>query len=216
MPSSALAKLKNNLIDVDRLIEAHTALGTGQPGRHGLGHITRSGVVMLCGAWELYAEQVLVEAVRVVADRLDLPDQLPVPARKRLSAHVKGAKNELKPLELAGTGWKTVYVRDALDVAAGVNTPKSHILDEQLFTPFVGCLVSTCWTCGADAVDDFVSVRGDIAHRGRDADYVTIWRLRDYRAMIFKVAIETDNHMANEVKSISPTHRIPWQRSPLP
>ena len=47
MSSAAFGAFQFNLVDVDRLVKSHDALsGTGQ-GRRGLGHITRSSVVML-------------------------------------------------------------------------------------------------------------------------------------------------------------------------
>lgn len=60
MASHAFGAFQYNLVDVERLIESHGALsGTGQ-GRRGLGHLTRAGVVLLCAAWELYLEHVLL------------------------------------------------------------------------------------------------------------------------------------------------------------
>jgi len=65
------------LDDVDRLIESHGQLNHDGMGRRGLGHITRSGVLMLCAAWELYLEEMLVESVRILIRRATSPNQLP-------------------------------------------------------------------------------------------------------------------------------------------
>jgi hypothetical protein len=42
------------LTDVERIIVSHAQLNHKGLGRRGLGHITRSGILMLCAAWELY------------------------------------------------------------------------------------------------------------------------------------------------------------------
>jgi len=60
MPSSAYQAFKKNRVDVVRLIDSHGKLHAGTRGKKGLGHITRSGVVMLCASWELYVESLLV------------------------------------------------------------------------------------------------------------------------------------------------------------
>jgi hypothetical protein len=110
MPSSALIKFENNmLVDVDRIIQSHGQLNHDGMGRRGLGHITRSGVLMLCAAWELYLEELLIESARIFIRRAHSPGQLPQPVQKEIAKVVRESKHELKPLELAGDGWKIIY-----------------------------------------------------------------------------------------------------------
>jgi hypothetical protein len=119
MPSVALQKFERNMLeDVDRIIGSHGDLNHEGMGRRGLGHITRSGVLTLCAAWELYLEEVLVEAVRWLIERADTPDQLPKPVQKELAKVARESKHELKPLELAGQGWEQVYDHHATDSGA--------------------------------------------------------------------------------------------------
>ena len=72
--------------------------------------------------------------------------------------------------------------------------------------------VSAFWSAGKQSINAFVSARGDIAHRGRDAGYVTINRLQEYRALIVSSVVETDNCMADHLQSSMPTNRSPWRR----
>ena len=65
------------LTDVDRIIYSHRQLNHDGLGRRGLGHITRSGVLMLCAAWELYVEEVMLEGVTYFSDKIDNPKELP-------------------------------------------------------------------------------------------------------------------------------------------
>ena len=77
MPSIAYTEFKKNIIDVDNLIAAHTTLNTGSRGKKGLGHITRSGIVMLCATWELYIETLLCESLQILLHRKNNPRELP-------------------------------------------------------------------------------------------------------------------------------------------
>jgi hypothetical protein len=114
---------------------------------------------------------------------------------------------------MSGDGWETVYMEIAREQVALLNTPKRHNVDA-LFLKLIGLhQVSGAWTLGEASVNDFVSARGDIAHRGRDAGYVTINRLRDtYRPQIAQTAIETDNAVATYLHQSFEPHKYPWRR----
>lgn len=211
MPSDSFLAFKNNLVDVDRLIADHAKLHNGSPGKKGLGHITRSGVVMLCAAWELYAESVLVEALEYLAEKCQSPDALPLEVRKELAKHVKNAKNELRPLALANDGWRDVLIAHSKQWCAALNTPKAGPLDD-LFKKFLGVpSLSSSWTCGAVTLNAFVGVRGDIAHRGRHANYVKLDGLKNYRGLIAASAVETDNAVSAHLVAIAPGGKKPWK-----
>jgi hypothetical protein len=213
MPSSAFTKFESRMLtDVDRLIESHQVLSHGAQGRHGLGHITRSGTFLLCAAWELYVEELVVEVASCLAERAEAPNDLPKDVRKELSRHVKEHSHELKPLDLAGEGWRLVYLSHAKELVMGLNTPKSNPI-ELLFKRLTGWAnVTECWSCGPDYINEFVSVRGDIAHKGSDADYVRLSTLReDYRVNIAETARETDNAACDYIHVIATGNR-PWRR----
>ena len=107
-------------------------------------------------------------------DKLENPKDLPKAVQKELSRCVKESKHELKPLELAGEGWKSLYIIHANEVLKGLNTPRSINVDP-LSKRFIGIdEVSTNWAEGADAINTFVKARGAIAHKGREAKYVTV------------------------------------------
>lgn len=126
MPSAALQKFETNmLVDVDRIIGSHGDLNHDGMGRRGLGHITRSGVLMLCAAWELYLEELAVESARFFINRVDSPDQLPLPVQKEIAKVVRDSKHELKPIEMAGDGWINIYQNQVGQLMSALNTPKS-------------------------------------------------------------------------------------------
>ena len=215
MPSAALLKFESNLlVDVDRLIESHGQLNHKGMGRRGLGHITRSGVLMLCAAWELYVEELLIESARVIIDRAASPDDLPEKVQKEIAKAVRDSKHELKPLQLAGEGWRNVYINHALAQVQGLNTPKSGNVDT-MYHRLVGVPeLSNSWSIGANNIDSFVTARGDIAHRGRDAQYVIFGRLIDYKGQIVRTVLDTDNFLADFLRQ-NTQGGAPWRRRPV-
>lgn len=210
MASDAYGAFQYNLVDVDRLIESHRILsGTGQ-GRRGLGHVTRSAVIMLCASWELYLEHVVLEGLRFSLRSTSTPSELPMLVQKELSSFVKSHKHELKPLHLSGDGWRDVLEDHATNLIDSLNTPKAGPVNN-LFSRILGIeKLSDCWAIGADAVDNFVSARGDIAHRGRHSDYVQMWRLQTHKQNICSSAVDTDNCIAEYVRDHFPVPRKPW------
>jgi hypothetical protein len=165
---------------------------------------------MLCASWELYAESLLVESLRHLCSKCESPHQLPFVVQKELAKHVRESKHELKPLALANSGWCDVVISHAEQQCASLNTPKAGPINN-LFHKFIGLeRVSDAWACGASTLNEFVGVRGEIAHRGRDARYVPLWKLRDHLVLIDAVAKETDNVVREHLKSIT-GGRQPWQ-----
>ncbi|MEW5424044.1 HEPN domain-containing protein [Amorphus sp. 3PC139-8] len=214
MPSGAFTKFESNmLVDVSRMVESHGQLNDDGPGRRGLGHITRGGVLLLCAAWELYLEELLIEAVEICIARCADPDVLPEPVKHTISDYVRASKHHFKPLAMSGDGWQTLYLEIAREHVSALNTPKRHNIDA-MFLKLIGLAdLSDNWSVGPDAVNDFVSARGDIAHRGKDAGYVTINRLRDeYIPQISRTAIESDNFVSLYLRNSFEPRRYPWNR----
>ena len=210
MPSLSFRSFKYNLIDVDPLRQAHTALHNGAQGRKGLGHITRSGVVMLCASWEHYCENLLRESAKYLCSQLTGPLELPKEVQKEISKAVRESNHELKPLHLSGDGWKQVYQDHANALLNALHTPKSGKLNDH-FKRLLGVeKLSTSWALGENILDNFVSVRGDIAHQGRHANYVTINDLNIYRDQVRQYAVETDNAICAYLKTATDKTYKPW------
>lgn len=213
MPSQSLSTFYYNLVDVKRLVESHGKLHAGNPGKKGLGHITRSGVVMLCAAWELYVEVLLQEAANILCTAHGQVTALPLDVQKQLSFAVKADKNELGPLRLAGDGWKIVYAEIVKGRTEGLNTPKSAKLIP-LFSQLLGVAdISLAWSSGVAALDEFVSNRGDIAHRGRHAKYVPIATLSANIDSVLLYAKETDNYVNDYLRTVIPSGKKPWKNA---
>lgn len=212
MPSEALLKFERDMLrDVDRLIALHGQLSRRANGRRGLGHITRSGLVMLCAAWELYVEDVLVEVVGFLVNRCDSPKELPKPMQKTIAKFVKDHIHELKPLELAGNGWEDICRNLSVDRTRTLNTPKSEQIDK-LFKDMTGLPeVSASWQCGKGCINGFVSDRGEVAHQGAKATYIRIANLKAHLEVVKNTAVEMDNALADHIQN-STLGGTPWRR----
>ena len=166
---------------------------------------------MLCAAWELYIEEITVEIANKLISNADSPSGLPQPVQKNLSKYVREHNHDLKPLELAGAGWERVYSSLVQEVVGKLNTPKAGPID-QMSSALVGWKEpSQAWVLGRAFINEFVSIRGDIAHRGSDANYVRIGALREYRDGVLATVIQHDNAAAEFVRD-STNGRFPWRR----
>ncbi|MDE0097935.1 MAG: HEPN domain-containing protein [Gammaproteobacteria bacterium] len=213
MPSEAFGTCNHNRIDVHRLVEAYNALKQAGKGKRGLGHLTRSTIVTLCACWEQYIEDVIIEGVECLKTQIDHPDQLPLGVRKQISKKVKAAKHELKPLELAGEGWKEIYSVYAKDEVGRLHSPKTENIKE-LFFNYLGFTdqIEEKWACGKKGVDDFVNLRNLISHKGRSAGkYTKFWEVGSSIKLIADTVIETDNALSDYLKGVLPEGR-PWNR----
>ena len=168
---------------------------------------------MLCACWELYSENVLIESSKYLSEKNNDPKGLPKDVQKNLSKIVKSAKHELKPLELAGDGWKTVYMDYCMHECRSLNTPKTENL-KGLYKRYIGLNdISSIWSSDAKDIDDFVSHRGHIAHNGRTSKYVHAWQLRNYSDMIYGNSVHMDNELCRYLLSKVGTNVQPWRKT---
>lgn len=216
MPSSAYQQLHWNLQDVSRLEDAHDALNPEGQGRRALGHITRSGLVMLCAGWELYFEDLVAESVEIITANCNNPAELPIDIRRSILKAANKPKHELSALALCGDGWKQIYKSAVSSEADKLNTPKSEQLG-LLAKHYLGIEnISTEWEIGADGVNEIVSARGEIAHRGRNAAYIPIWQLRQHKNRLLYTATETDNFVGEYLRDMLDLGTKPWRGKRLP
>jgi len=156
LSSKARSAFDKNAKDVKRLLQIHADIGGDAKGRrYGLEVLNKSAVVLITA---------------------DLPKEL----KKRITAEVEADKNELAMWDLAGDGWKTRararLVSLTIERNRKLNTPKSGQIDE-LFASAIGLLdISSSWKWpkmsaakARDKLDHYITLRGEIAHRGAAA-----------------------------------------------
>jgi hypothetical protein len=213
MPSKAFTEFRKNIADVDNLISSHRILNNGGRGKKGLGHITRSVIVMLCATWELYIESLLCESLEIILNRKTTPKDLPTIVKKTLVKLVKEDKHELKPIELAGNGWRETLLNYAKTETELLHTPKSTKLD-LLYKRYLGMPeFSSLWSTSSSDLDDFVGKRGEIAHKGRQARYIKIGELKADRQIIYDLVTEVDKQILDYLMRVDPMMAQPWRRT---
>jgi len=211
MPSNAYITFLHIRIDVIKLIETHTNYSKSTKGKKNLGHLTRSAVVMLCAAWERYNEDLLIECIDYICNGITDINLLNKEIKKTISRKVRDDKNEIKPIELAGDGWKTIWKNYAKTETELLNTPKKDNLDK-LFERYLGLLnYSSIWknNC-SQLINDFVGERGNIAHNGNRATYVRMDTLKKYQDLVVENVIEIDSKMSEKVRAMISAVNLPW------
>lgn len=199
--------------DVLRLIETHLDYSQNRRGRKNLGHLTRSAVVMLCAAWERYNEDLLLESIKYINNNINDANLLNKKIKKTISSKVKNDSNEIMPISLTGNGWKDVWLNFATKETEKLNTPKSENL-KQLYKSFLGIedYCSLWKTTNPTKIDDFVSDRGEIAHNGSKAKYITMVKLRRFQDLIIDNVIEIDSKISDELKNMTSSPTLPWNK----
>lgn len=211
MPSNAYLNFLHIRVDVLKLIETHNYYTKNKPGRKNLGFLTRSAVIMLCAAWERYNEDLLLGSISYLCSEINDINNLNKEIKKTISREVKKDLSEIKAIELAGNGWKDVWLNYAKRDIAIFNTPKSNPL-KALFKTYLGITdyISFWKTEDPQYINDFVADRGEIAHNGNKAKYITMVKLRKYQDLIIYNVIEIDSKMAIELKNMASQTVTPW------
>lgn len=215
MPSYSYRDYRRRTIDVQRLSKDYRTLRQffNKRGRVALDHLTRSGVLLLCGAWETYIEDILREIATHLAT-LNRIDKLPKEVKKTISQYVKNHKEDNKVLELADGEWKKLYLNEIVEEKlAGFNTPKVQNIKEMSkkligYEEIMDCLTP------ADTrfINDFVKYRGHIAHnvRNRGEQYLTVEMLDEYIDEFQTIVNIVDNHLLNYLRPFISSR--PWNR----
>ena len=202
------------LPEIKRLLDSHAELRKGSKGPDPHNTILKSSVVFLCAAWEYYCENLALEAAKKIADATFDPMDLPDAIRWQLNLSVHHAEvGKANSIKLAGNGWKEVYVDLVCQFCDQLNTPKAKPLNE-LFKKCLGIRdISGNWTVGHGDIDKFVTLRGDIAHKGSDADRVNREQAAHFLTIVGKTISDTDDAVYDYLRSSKMLGKAPWRRS---
>lgn len=212
MPSAAFSEYKKNLKDVHRLVLLHRHLSGAGQGRRGLGHLTRGGLLLLCAAWERYTETVLPVGARKLASRLPSYNALPATPRQKVVDHVNDNSTHWTAADLNGPRWADIYAESMISRIERLHTPKHYKL-KPLFEDFLAVPdIGTAWSTGAVIIDGFVTLRGEVAHRGGQSTYIKFGRLVKYEKIITRYVRETDNFLSDHLRTLVQPNVRPWNR----
>jgi len=215
MPSKARRAFDQNAHDIERLLEIHADLGGDQCGRrHRLGVLNKSAIVLITAIWEAYCEDLAAEGLEHLVDHVSAADRLPVELRKRIAKELKSDPNDLAIWRIADQRWKPL-LRDRLtqlqdDRNRKLNTPRAENISE-LFNIALGLSdISTAWCWrnmtvarARKKLDEYVTLRGAIAHRAQSEISCTKNRVSDFFGLIKSLVAKTGGRVNTHVKSIT-------------
>lgn len=212
MPTQARRAFDKNCEDVERLLEVHALIaGSGAGRKHQVEVLNKAAVVLITAFWEAYCEDLAAEALEFLVDNAPDTSKLPKELRKRVAKELEADKNELAVWQVAGDGWRAVLTQRLARLQVernwNLNTPKSAKLDA-LFLDALGISdLSSGWSwqgmSSEDAttkLNDYVSLRGEIAHRGASATAVRKSDVTGYYELVKKLVGRTGALVKKELK----------------
>jgi hypothetical protein len=173
MPSAAQDSFEQALEDVDNVLWFHESAGgqgQGKRGRH-FQSLNKSAAVLLCAAWEIYIETVVMECVERNVDSATIPTEMLRSLQRLTQRHIREGKVENAWQSVAGEGWRELTKSLARGHVAALNTPKPGPITE-LFKSVLGVEdIKDNWVWHknplggpSEKLKNFVSLRGSIAH----------------------------------------------------
>jgi hypothetical protein len=182
--------------------------------------LNKSAIVLITAYWEGYCEDVAAEALSHIVKHARSSEALPNELKRQLAKELKDAPHELEMWKIADHGWKK-YLSDRLEKFKeernwDFNTPKTDQIDK-LFLEAVGIKkISMSWkwpkkmtvSRATGKLDKYVTLRGDIAHRGKGSVTVKKVQVEDYFEFIQRLAEKTGDAVNSHVKGI--TGRSLW------
>lgn len=190
--------------DVARLLELHEEKGGKERGRrYGLEVLNKSAIVLITAFWEAYCEDLAAEALERLVSELDDPKDLPQNLRKTIADELKEDQHHYAVWKIAGDDWRD-HVKSRLDdLREERNFKHMNPRPDQVRVLFSKALglddVTKSWRWSRVSVanacqklDDYVALRGDVAHRGSAEQGVTLKVVREYDNFIERLVNATD------------------------
>lgn len=215
MPSKARAALERNIIDVQQLLDIHTEKGGAAPGRRrGLEVLNKSAVVLLTAYWESYCEDIAEEAVEHIIKYAKSADVLPDTMKKLIAKELKNEKNDLAVWAIADGAWRKLLTARLEQFRTSrnwdFNTPKPSLVDK-LFMDALGIEnISNSWRwekttalVARNKLQEFVVLRGAIAHRGKGEASVKKIVVTNYLELVTRLASKTGGAVNKHCKVIT-------------
>lgn len=212
MPSKSYNNFKKNIKQVDKLIEAFTAMRPPTRGRKHLDHFTRAALIFLCSSWEVYIEQISLEAGSIISKKTRDPRDLPLTVQKTISGIIKNAKHELEPV-LAANDWRLYYCKQIKVYTDKLNTPKKDKVME-IFNKYLGISGERIKleTPSLAKVNEIVRTRGEIAHNVFADEYLKKELVSKYYDIIKGVVVEIELLLWNYIPGVTDGKK-PWQNT---
>lgn len=220
MPSNSKHVFEDNKADIEQLWIIHEDYaGQGRGRKRGVEVLNRSAIIFVTACWESYIEDLAVEAFDYLL--LNAQDSTAIPNKvKSLAVKVlREDKNPLQIWEIADGGWRDVVKRHKGEVHKAwlekFNTPKTAQVNG-LFENMIGLSqLSSHWRWkkmsalqSEAALDDFITIRGNIAHRIRDAKPVAKNTGTRYLTHVSQIVDRCEVTVSQHLKDL--TGAAPW------
>jgi len=216
MASRARKLFDENAGDIERLLEFHQEKGGTSPGRRrGLEVLNKSAIVLITSFWEAYCEDIAAEGLEHIVKYGASSDSLPKDIKQIIAKELKSDPNDLFVWSLCGDGWKQILKtrlgRLQEQRNKRLNTPRTQNIDE-LFLQALGLSsVSSSWKWAKkmtaararEKLDKYVTLRGEIAHRGIAAKAVTKAQVQDYFDFIKRLVSRTGSTVNSHVRTFT-------------
>lgn len=221
MGSKARKRYGDNALDVERLLKLHAESGGTSPGRRrGLEVLNKSAIILITSFWEAYCEDIAAEGLEHIVKHGASSDSLPIAIRQSIAKDLKADPNELSVWSLCGEGWKQV-LKDRLERLQEqrnkrLNTPRTQNIDDLFLLALGLSSISSSWrwarkmtvTRARKKLDKYVTLRGEIAHRGASAKSVTKAQVEDYFDFIKRLVTKTDSTVNLHARKV--TGKLLW------
>ncbi|GAA3430538.1 HEPN domain-containing protein [Kutzneria kofuensis] len=219
--SKARLTFAANSDDIRNYYHIHQALKSAKATRQQLVTFDKAMYVLVAALWESYCEDVISEALDLLAKHAYSPADLPLTLQKVIASDLRSDKHELAVWKIAGDGWKDC-LRQRLDSLRGprewlFNSPKSSSVDD-LFARSLGIeRISDSWRVNdlsveevRKALDRCIAIRGAIAHRAGTADsQASKIGVKRFINLVISLVRSTDMAIENVIRSC--TELSGWQ-----
>ena len=179
-------RFNQNMSSYERLYQIYREVKGSGRGPNDLGALRRSMIILMCGSWEAYFEDEVLFTLSVRLNGLTNPHQLPEGLRLSVYDAMHSKEGHFADLDardlvwqLSGDGWKGHIYQWVDNKIKNFNTPKTKQIDDVFRKVFGGGKLSDNWNwAGQSAVsskrklNEFVSLRGDIAHARLDDEHI--------------------------------------------
>lgn len=177
MGSAAKSAFDKNKADVEQLWKIHEDFaGAGAGRKRDVEVLNRTAIVFITACWESYVEDIAKESFEFMISNVSKAKDIPLKVRSLSTRPIFEQKDPTKIWDVADSGWKAIleaHKEEALSKWLGnFNTPKCAQV-ENLFEELLGIKnISAGWHWqrmpnqrAKDKLDEYVTVRGNIAHR---------------------------------------------------
>ncbi len=206
-----IENMSANVKEVTRLMDIHAQLTGRERGRrYDVEILNKSSIVLITACWEALVEDLASDGFDFMLKHAEDSAVFPAKVRALASRKLKAADDETKIWDLSGEGWRKVLAthrdRTIASLVGSLNTPRAENVD-RMFRDILGISkVSSSWYWGRlgtararEKLDEYVALRGAIAHRVSTSGSVTKAGVSEFRDFAFRLAVKTSNRVNNHI-----------------